>query len=90
MFVVLSISKNKTRECMASSVGLMGLIDVLYMYILLYACCVCVCVYVCVCVCVCALRKVTGSDSTSRKMPLLSLGDGDCRPKRGCPVSWHP
>ena len=43
-----------------------------------------------VCVCVCALREVTGSDSTSRQMLLLSLGDGDCRPKRGCPVSWHP
>ena len=48
------------------------------------------CVRVCVCACVRALRKVTGSDSTSRQMLLLSLGDGDCRPKRGCPVSWHP
>ena len=45
----------------------------------------CVCVYIRVR----ALREVTGSDSTSRQM-LLSLGGGDCRPKRGCPVSWHP
>ena len=48
-------------------------------------------VCVCVCVCVCALREVTGSDSTSRQMLYTSFsGDGDCRPKRGCPVSWHP
>ncbi len=42
--------------------------------------------FVSVCVCVCVLRKVTGSDSTSSQMLLLSLGDGDCRPKRGCEV----
>ena len=33
----------------------------------------CVRVCVCVCVCVCALREVTGSDSTSRQILLLSL-----------------
>ena len=51
--------------------------------------CVCVCVCVCVRVCVHEVREVTGSDLTSRKMLLCSLWDGDCRPKRGCPVSWH-
>ena len=41
-------------------------------------------------VCVCALRGGHRSDSTSRQTLLLSLGDGNCRPKRGCSVSWHP
>ena len=43
-----------------------------------------------VCVCVCVLREVTGSASTSSKMLLLSLGDGDCRPQRGRPVRYQP
>ena len=35
------------------------------------------------------IREVTRSDSTCRQMLLLSLGNGDCRPKRGYPESWH-
>ena len=46
-----------------------------------------------VCVCASVRACVTGghgSDSTSGQILPISLGDGDCRPKRGCPVSWHP
>ena len=49
-----------------------------------------VCVCACVHACVHAQREVTGSDSTSGQILLLSLGDGDFRPQKGCPVRWHP